>query len=134
MSPFIDPVTHKKILMVPRGAKDEAQRMAQHFEPHHLETCMGGTCSGDLFRIQEYQVGGRADGARGGGGDGGALLGRGVANPVWGGWGCPMQERCLSEDIEVQNTIKTLAARTVGSSSTGSSLSETTAAPSLVAA
>ncbi len=32
VSPFIDPVTHKKICFVNKGAKDEVELMTQHFD------------------------------------------------------------------------------------------------------
>lgn len=56
MSPFIDHVTHKKIMFVNKGDKAEAQLMGQHFELDQLEPCMGGTGSDSIFSVQEYRL------------------------------------------------------------------------------
>lgn len=54
MSPFIDPVTKKKVLFVDRSA-NEAQLLQEWFDLAHLETCMSGTHPGQLFELGQYR-------------------------------------------------------------------------------
>eukprot|EP00879_Flechtneria_rotunda_P003493 GHRR01003723.1.p1 GENE.GHRR01003723.1~~GHRR01003723.1.p1 ORF type:complete len:296 (+),score=96.30 GHRR01003723.1:372-1259(+) len=54
VSPFIDPITKKKITFVEKGSQ-EATVMSERFDLHHVEACMGGYYSGDLFKLDEYR-------------------------------------------------------------------------------
>lgn len=52
--PFIDPVTHKKIVFV--DAHD-TQTMPQLFYLDHLEECMGGSLpSEQVFSLEKYRA------------------------------------------------------------------------------
>lgn len=52
VSPFIDPVTKKKIFFLDSAAGD--RKMAELFDLDDIETCMGGRVPGTLYNHEEY--------------------------------------------------------------------------------
>jgi hypothetical protein len=52
-SPFIDPVTKKKIAFVDKGPR-EALEMSERFELHTLDTHLGGSLKSNLFDLEQY--------------------------------------------------------------------------------
>lgn len=53
VSPFIDPVTKKKIGFVDKGPK-EALEMSERFELHTLDSFLGGSLKSNLFDLEQY--------------------------------------------------------------------------------
>eukprot|EP00775_Hariotina_reticulata_P009392 gene9392-9555_t len=54
VSPFIDPVTKKKIAFVDRGRHEEVE-MLERFHLEHIESCMGGQLKAPLFNLEDYR-------------------------------------------------------------------------------
>ena len=60
--PFIDPVTHKKILFID---KDNTTTMPEHFHMESIEQCMGGSLSSSQgFNLDHYRAEMTAEDAR----------------------------------------------------------------------
>ncbi|WIA18642.1 hypothetical protein OEZ85_003348 [Tetradesmus obliquus] len=54
VSPFIDPITKKKIAFVDKGPHEEPE-MSARFHLEHIESCMGGRHQGMLFKLEDYR-------------------------------------------------------------------------------
>ena len=60
--PFIDPVTHKKILFIDAS---NTTTMPEHFHMESLEQCMGGSLSSSqVFNLDHYRAEMTAEDAR----------------------------------------------------------------------
>ena len=53
VSPFIDPITHKKIFFCDKGSKGD-EIMARFFRMDQMDECLGGTGSSQ-FNFEEYE-------------------------------------------------------------------------------
>eukprot|EP01025_Chloroclados_australasicus_P033770 TRINITY_DN3452_c0_g2_i3.p3 TRINITY_DN3452_c0_g2~~TRINITY_DN3452_c0_g2_i3.p3 ORF type:complete len:306 (-),score=18.12 TRINITY_DN3452_c0_g2_i3:330-1247(-) len=54
ISPFIDPVTYRKIQFVNKGDKKERSILEEKFDISQLEECLGGDYKGELFDLASY--------------------------------------------------------------------------------